>query len=266
MFDTRNEIVVFTDGAAKGNPGPGGWGVVIVSLDDRVTELGGGAAHTTNNRMELAGAIAALERVAGESGPVTIYTDSSYVIKGITQWVWSWQRRGWKTAEGGDVLNRELWEQLSSLVNARGRNRIAWHWVRGHDGVHGNERVDRIAVAFSHQLAPELYLGAARRLWAGHPGTAIPAGRAESLVRQGLKDRGWRRGAGLSQPRRRAPRAARDVGRMRASGEGTLGRAFQESGEHCGRSRGSQELGPRSGVGPASRTARIVGGCGSRRS
>ena len=159
MFDTRNEIVVFTDGAAKGNPGPGGWGVVIVGLDDRVTELGGGAAHTTNNRMELAGAIAALERVAGASGPVTIYTDSSYVIKGITQWVWNWQRRGWKTAEGGDVLNRELWEQLSSLVTARGKGRITWHWVRGHDGTPGNERVDQIAVAFAKQRSEPLYDG-----------------------------------------------------------------------------------------------------------
>ena len=156
---TRKETIVFTDGAAKGNPGPGGWGVVIVSPNGHVTELGGGAALTTNNRMELSGAIAALERVAGEVGPVGIYTDSSYVINGITQWVWTWQRRGWKTSEGGDVLNRELWERLSALVGQRGKGRIAWHWVRGHDGTPGNERVDRIAVAFSQQQDAVLYDG-----------------------------------------------------------------------------------------------------------
>ena len=215
MFDTRNEIVVFTDGAAKGNPGPGGWGVVIVGLDDRVTELGGGAAHTTNNRMELAGAIAALERVAGASGPVTIYTDSSYVIKGITQWVWSWQRRGWKTAEGGDVLNRELWEQLSSLVNARGRNRIAWHWVRGHDGVPGNERVDRIAVAFSQQLVPGCTWGRSpamgRRSWNCHPRRPCRVARPPKPQRPRLEARGRRISAsstGSSSGTRHGPNAS----------------------------------------------------------
>ena len=152
-------IIAFTDGAASGNPGPGGWGAIIVSPDGHVTELGGGAAHTTNNRMELSGAIAALEHVAAHPAPVAIYTDSSYVIKGITQWVWNWQRRGWKTAEGGDVLNRELWEQLSSLVAARGKGRISWHWVRGHDGTPGNERVDEIAVAYSKQRPEPLYDG-----------------------------------------------------------------------------------------------------------
>lgn len=152
-------IVAFTDGAAKGNPGPGGWGVVIVTPDGHVTELGGGEAHTTNNRMELTGAIAALDRIARAPAPVAIYTDSSYVIKGITQWVWNWARRGWKTADGGDVLNRDLWERLSSLVAARGRGRIAWHWVRGHDGTPGNERADRIAVAFSQQRPDALYEG-----------------------------------------------------------------------------------------------------------
>ena len=117
----REQIVAFTDGAASGNPGPGGWAAVVVTPQGHVTELGGGAAHTTNNKMELTGAIKALEHIAREPQPVRIYTDSSYVIKGITQWVWNWQRRGWKTAEGGDVLNRDLWEQLLSLVNAHGR-------------------------------------------------------------------------------------------------------------------------------------------------
>jgi len=155
----REQIVAFTDGAASGNPGPGGWAAVVVTPQGHVTELGGGAAHTTNNKMELTGAIKALEHIAREPQPVRIYTDSSYVIKGITQWVWNWQRRGWKTAGGGDVLNRDLWEQLLSLVNAHGRNRIEWHWVRGHDGTPGNERVDEIAVAFSRGRDEQLYDG-----------------------------------------------------------------------------------------------------------
>ena len=155
----REQIVAFTDGAASGNPGPGGWAAVVVTPQGHVTELGGGAAHTTNNKMELTGAIKALEHIAREPQPVRIYTDSSYVIKGITQWVWNWQRRGWKTAGGGDVLNRDLWEQLLSLVNAHGRNRIEWHWVRGHDGTPGNERVDEIAVAFSRGRGEQLYDG-----------------------------------------------------------------------------------------------------------
>jgi ribonuclease HI len=159
MLLVRDHVVVFSDGAAKGNPGPGGWGAIVVTPDDEVAELGGGSPHTTNNRMELTGAVRALESVSGASAPISIYTDSSYVIKGITQWVWSWQRRGWKTAEGGDVLNRDLWEQLSSAVATHGRQRIAWHWVRGHDGTPGNERVDEIAVAFSREQPVALYNG-----------------------------------------------------------------------------------------------------------
>ena len=152
-------IIVFTDGAAKGNPGPGGWGAIVVTPDRRVTELGGGSPHTTNNRMELSGAIAALQHVAHHPGPVAIYTDSTYLIQGITQWVWGWRKRGWKTAQGGDVLNRELWEQLSELVVARPRGDVAWHWVRGHVGTQGNERADQISVAFAQQQPPDLYAG-----------------------------------------------------------------------------------------------------------
>ena len=159
MSAPREHIVVFTDGAASGNPGPGGWGAVIVTPDGHLTELGGGAPHTTNNRMELMAAIAALQHVAPDRARVAIYTDSSYVINGITQWVWGWQRRGWKTSEGSDVLNRELWEQLLTLVNTHGRSRLSWHWVRGHDGTAGNERVDQIAVAFSRGRNETLYDG-----------------------------------------------------------------------------------------------------------
>jgi ribonuclease HI len=152
-------IIVFTDGAAKGNPGPGGWGAVVVVPDQRVTELGGGSPHTTNNKMELSGAIAALRHVEGQPGPVAIYTDSTYVIQGITQWVWGWRRRGWKTAQGGDVLNRDLWEELSGLAGARARGDLDWRWVRGHAGTPGNERVDEIAVSFSLQQSTALYDG-----------------------------------------------------------------------------------------------------------
>jgi ribonuclease HI len=158
-LDTSSPIIVFTDGAAKGNPGPGGWGAIVVTPDRRVTELGGGSPHTTNNRMELSGAIAALQQVANQPGPVAIYTDSTYLIQGITQWVWGWRKRGWKTAQGGDVLNRELWEQLSSLIGARARGDVSWHWVRGHVGTPGNERADEISVAFAMQEAADLYVG-----------------------------------------------------------------------------------------------------------
>ena len=156
---TSSRIIVFTDGAAKGNPGPGGWGAIVVTPDQHITELGGGAPHTTNNKMELSGAIAALQHVANQPGPVAIYTDSTYLIQGITQWIWGWRKRGWKTAEGNDVLNRELWEQLSSLVGARPRGDVTWHWVRGHIGTPGNERADQISVAFALQQPADLYVG-----------------------------------------------------------------------------------------------------------
>lgn len=161
----RQSIVVFSDGATKGNPGPGGWGSVIVTPDGQVTELGGGAAHTTNNKMELTGAISALAHLRDVPGSLAVYTDSTYVIKGIREWIWAWRRRGWKTAEGGEVQNRDLWEQMHALVEARGRAAIDWHYVRGHVGTPGNERVDEIADAFARQTRVTLYRGAL----AGYP-------------------------------------------------------------------------------------------------
>lgn len=154
-----HRTTVFTDGAAKGNPGPGGWGAIIVTPDATVAELGGGSAHTTNNKMELSGAIAALEAIADMAGPVTAYTDSTYLIQGITQWVWGWRKKGWRTATGGEVLNRELWERLFALTSARGSKGLDWRWVRGHVGTVGNERCDEIAVAFALQQPPTLYRG-----------------------------------------------------------------------------------------------------------
>lgn len=155
----QDEIIVFTDGASKRNPGPGGWGVIIVRPDGSVTELGGGAEHTTNNKMELTGAIRALSRLRGDSGRLAIYTDSTYVIQGITGWVHGWRKRGWKTATGSDVLNRELWEELADLAAARGPRTIEWHYVRGHVGIPGNERVDEIADSFALQTPVALYDG-----------------------------------------------------------------------------------------------------------
>ncbi len=152
---TAPRTIVFSDGATKGNPGPGGWGSIVVTPDGRVTELGGAEAHTTNNRMELTGAIRGLEGARGVSGTVDVYTDSTYVIKGISEWIWAWRRRGWKTAEGADVLNRELWEELLALVSPR----VQWHYVRGHVGTPGNERVDVIADTHARKVPTPLYSG-----------------------------------------------------------------------------------------------------------
>ncbi len=152
--------IIFCDGAAKGNPGPGGWGAIVVTPDCHVTELGGAAAHTTNNKMELTAAIRGLEFIQDVDGRVAVYTDSTYVIKGIREWIWAWRRRGWKTAEGNDVLNKELWEELSALVDSRGKGGIEWHYVRGHVGTPGNERVDAIADGLARKIPVPLYSGA----------------------------------------------------------------------------------------------------------
>jgi ribonuclease HI len=156
---SEQPIVIFTDGAAKGNPGPGGWGAIIVTPAGEVVELGGAMAPTTNNKMELTGAIRALAYVRDLPGPLAVHTDSTYVITGIREWIFGWLRRGWKTATGSDVLNRELWEELWALVTARGKGAIQWHYVRGHIGIPGNERVDQIADGFATGRPPELYRG-----------------------------------------------------------------------------------------------------------
>ena len=150
-------VVVFADGAAKGNPGPGGWGAIVVTPDGHVTELGGGAGHTTNNRMELSAGIEALRHVGPTSGPVAVHTDSAYVIRGIREWIHGWRRRGWRTAEGGDVVNRDLWEALAAAAERVGT--VTWHHVRGHQGIPGNERADEIAAAFAAGRPPALYHG-----------------------------------------------------------------------------------------------------------
>ena len=166
-------IVIFTDGACSGNPGPGGWGAIIATPDGQVRELGRGSPQTTNNQMELAGAIEALRKIDGIPGPVHVYTDSTYVIRGITQWIWGWRSRGWKTAEGKDVANRDYWEALAAVVSKR-TIKPEWKYVRGHQGTPGNERVDEIAVGFTKGLWVELYDGPLLRY--GHAIFDLPEG------------------------------------------------------------------------------------------
>lgn len=153
-------ILVFTDGACSGNPGPGGWGAIVVWPEGQVLELGGGVPNTTNNRMEISATIHALAAIRKTPGQVDFYTDSTYVIRGITQWIWGWKKRGWKNAEGADVLNRDLWEVLLDEVSQRGAaNKINWLYSRGHVGTPGNERCDEIAVAYSKGKWVDLYEG-----------------------------------------------------------------------------------------------------------
>jgi len=153
-------ILIFTDGACSGNPGPGGWGAIIALPNGQVQEIGGGVDQTTNNRMELAATIRALSAIKKEKGLVYFFTDSTYVIRGITQWVWAWRKKGWLNAEGKEVSNRDLWEDLFSLVMDRGsEGKIEWRYSRGHVGTPGNERCDEIAVAYSQGKWVSLYKG-----------------------------------------------------------------------------------------------------------
>lgn len=146
--------MVFTDGASRKNPGPGGWGAIVV-LNSEVTELGGAEKNTTNNRMELTAAIAGLSYISSH-GLITVYTDSSYVINGITKWIQGWKRRDWVTKDSKEVLNRDLWEELALLVEQKN---ISWRYVSGHVGIPGNERCDEIATLFAGGDLPRLYRG-----------------------------------------------------------------------------------------------------------
>ncbi len=138
----RPHIVVYTDGACSGNPGPGGWGAILMSGSHR-KEIKGGEEHTTNNRMELMAVISALESMKYNSD-VELWTDSQYVKNGITAWIHSWKRNGWKTADKKPVKNAELWQQLDA---ARASHKIEWKWVKGHAGHPENERADELARA-----------------------------------------------------------------------------------------------------------------------
>ncbi len=173
-------ITIFTDGSSRGNPGPGGWGAIVVAdgktdtektekagVAKSVTELGGREAHTTNNRMELTAAIEGLKYVAksGFSGDIVVNSDSSYVINGITKWVHGWKKKGWKTLDKKEVVNRDLWEMLDGFaaeagVGANSPRVISWNYVGGHVGVAGNERCDEIATSFADNEPVKLFSGA----------------------------------------------------------------------------------------------------------
>ena len=144
------DVEIFTDGACKGNPGPGGWGALI-RAGAREKELSGGEPLTTNNRMELLAAIKALEALKRPCR-VALHTDSIYVRDGITKWIHGWQKNGWRTADRKPVKNAELWQQL---LEATRRHSIEWHWVKGHSGHVENDRADRLACAAAMQFAPK---------------------------------------------------------------------------------------------------------------
>ncbi len=135
-------IEIYTDGACRGNPGPGGW-AALLQMGERVREISGAETHTTNNRMELTAVIRALE-VLKRPVEARIYTDSQYVRRGITEWLSAWQARGWRTADRKPVKNQDLWQRLAEVS---AQHRLEWLWVPGHAGVPGNERVDQLANA-----------------------------------------------------------------------------------------------------------------------
>ena len=149
-------LTAFADGACSGNPGPGGWGLILV-VNQEVRELGGYSPATTNNQMELMAAIRALEETAQFSDlEMEIYSDSKYVIQGITEWIWGWMRRGWINSAGKPVANQELWERLFRATQKR---KVSWKYIPGHAGFPGNDRADEIAVSFSRRAPEELFDG-----------------------------------------------------------------------------------------------------------
>ncbi len=137
MSDT---VELYTDGACSGNPGPGGWGCIL-RFKGVEKELCGGEPDTTNNRMEMKAVISGLEALK-RTCTIDVYTDSQYVQKGITEWIWGWKKRGWKTADNKPVKNADLWQELDALVR---KHKVSWHWVKGHAGHPENERADELA-------------------------------------------------------------------------------------------------------------------------
>ena len=148
MTETTTEVTIYTDGACRGNPGPGGWGALMIARG-RERELWGGDSATTNNRMELTAVIRALEALKRRCR-IRLYTDSKYVIQGVEEWMAAWKKRDWKTADRKPVKNRDLWEALDALTASHD---ITWHWVKGHAGDAGNERADALANRGIDELA-----------------------------------------------------------------------------------------------------------------
>ena len=134
------QVIIYTDGACRGNPGPGGWGALI-TFEDTTKELFGGKQDSTNNQMELSAAIEGLAALK-EPCNVDLFTDSKYVMDGITQWIHNWKKNSWRTAAKKDVKNKELWQRLDELINL---HQVQWHWVKGHSGDAGNEMADLLA-------------------------------------------------------------------------------------------------------------------------
>ncbi|WP_172300184.1 ribonuclease HI [Pseudoruegeria sp. HB172150] len=149
------DLFAYTDGACSGNPGPGGWGVLLLAKDGdtvlKERELKGGEAETTNNRMELMAAIRALEAL-GRPSEITVVTDSAYVKNGVTGWIHGWKRNGWKTSGGKPVKNVELWQRLDE---AQARHRVTWEWIKGHAGHPENEKADELARAGMAPFKPK---------------------------------------------------------------------------------------------------------------
>ncbi len=161
MSHSTNTYIIFTDGSSRGNPGPGGWGAIVIGQKSNETiryviEMGGHAEITTNNKMELSAALYALKSIPTDAS-VTIYTDSSYLINGMTKWLSGWKRNGWQTKTKQDVSNKDLWLGLDEQINDK---IVVWKYVGGHVGVKGNERCDYIATSFADNQMIDLYEGA----------------------------------------------------------------------------------------------------------
>ena len=150
-----SSITIFTDGSSRGNPGPGGWGTIVVEEGIKVTELGGAEKHTTNNRMELMAATEGILLTPQHAG-ITVFTDSKYLINGITSWIKGWKSNGWVTKTKDDVVNKDLWIRLDAAVKDRS---VKWEYVGGHVGIVGNERCDHIATDFADNGKTALYSG-----------------------------------------------------------------------------------------------------------
>lgn len=181
-----NSVTIFTDGASRGNPGPGGWGAILIFDDhDRkmIKELGGGETKATNNQMEIKAASEALKRLEAlklHSANINIYTDSSYLINGISKWVEGWDKNDWQTKAKKEVLNKKLWKELQHLV---ARKNIEWKYVGGHRGTVGNERCDEIATAFADRRDVELFEGEAKDYFADIMNISQDLGKSEKRTK-----------------------------------------------------------------------------------
>jgi ribonuclease HI len=181
--DAAGRLVVqaYIDGACSGNPGPGGFGVVILDMHGNAHSLSGfGGSQTTNNKMELSGAIALLDHFKSEECSFTIHADSQYVIKGITEWIVNWKRNNWRNAQKKPVENQDLWQELDRLAS---KQQIKWQWVRGHNGNHYNEMADQLAVNAGRGvvLSPD-WNGAGEQQQPSSPKSELPVKSPENQI------------------------------------------------------------------------------------